>query len=201
MKHTYLDDVDEIVESELSQFWLGQDERLYLGCPPIPGLVAGRVGAEVEVPYQPHGDIPELAHGPAKGPQPAIFTVANPHIDEDWADDPTLRYWVTAQHHGQYAARFADHFARSRGTARLVLSNMRAAVVYPTKLFTGKPESVFTTFCELSPTRIRALSAHYVTRSIPSPQVLRLDFTDGSTLMLRDQLAGRRVARAHQRMH
>lgn len=77
---------------------------------------------------------------------------------------------------------------------------MRAAIVYPTKLFTKKPKSVFTTFCELDPARVRGLNWEFVTRSIPPPQVIRLDFADGSTLLLRDPLAQRRVQRAWDRM-
>ncbi|GAA2097203.1 hypothetical protein [Actinomadura alba] len=57
----------------------------------------------------------------------------------------------------------------------------------------------FTTFCELPAGHVRGLSAPFAGRNIPPVQVIGVDFVDGSTLQLRDPLAGRLVQRAQSR--
>jgi hypothetical protein len=111
-------EVDKLVERELTEFWLQPGERLLLGCPPIRGHVGVRLGAERRLPHVPLGDVPRTGLGPSRWPLPA-----NGVHDEDWADDPTVAYWVNAQRPGQFAVRLADHFAASLGEARLVPSS------------------------------------------------------------------------------
>ena len=137
--------------------------------------------------------MPALELDPRRWPSPT-----DPAVLDDWSDDPTVAFSVHAQHRDQHAVQFGDHFAHSRGGARLVLSSHRVAVVYPTKSFhpPGPGESPFTTFCELPTGQVRGYSAPFTGRGLPPVQVIRVDFADGSTLLIRDPLAGRRVRRA-----
>ncbi|HKS48149.1 MAG TPA: hypothetical protein VJT49_24175 [Amycolatopsis sp.] len=187
---------DEIVERELPRHWVRPGERLLFGCAPIRGYVRARIGSETRLPHEPIGKVPALDSGPCRWPLPADGVG-----DEDWADDPTVAFFVLAQHASQHAVAFGDHFAHSRGEARLALTNRRAAVIYTTKLFhpPGPGEPLFMTFSELDIGRVRGYSAPYVGRSIPPEQVIRVDFADGSSLLLRDPLANLRVVRATTR--
>ncbi|MCP2201183.1 hypothetical protein LX90_004887 [Lentzea flava] len=170
---------DETVTKELTEFWLRRDERLVLGLPPIAGYVGGIVGGSLRVPWTAVSPMPPLELDKLRWPLPA------PPSPQDWIDDPTLGYWVEAPTTSSSAVRLADHFAFSRGNARLAASDQRVAVVYPTRLFEAKPASVFTTFAEIPSSAVRSLDTVHAGHSLPARQVVRLTFADGSTLHLR----------------
>ena len=171
---------NEVVTKELTKFWLRPGERLVLGLPPIVGYVGGIVGGSLHVPWTPASPMPTLNLDKLRWPLPA------PPSPPDWTDDPTLGYWLSAPAATSLAVQLADHFAFSRGNARLAMSDQRVAVVYPTHLFEAKPASVFTTFAEIPSSAVRLETAHAGV-SLPAQQVVRLRFTDGSTLELRPQ--------------
>lgn len=170
---------DEVVTRELAKFWLRGDERLVLGLPPIVGYVGGIVGGSLRVPWTAVSAMPPLELDKLRWPLPA------PPSPRDWIDDPTLGYWVEAPSTSSSAVRLADHFAFSRGNARLAASDQRVAVVYPTRLFEAKPAGVFTTFAEIPRSAVRSLETVHVGQSLPARPVVRLTFTDGSRLDLR----------------
>ncbi|TVT50108.1 hypothetical protein FNH05_16210 [Amycolatopsis rhizosphaerae] len=182
----------EIVHDELTRFWLRPGERLWFGCAPLRGYVRARIGAETRLPHEPLGAIPPLDLGASRWPLPAEGV-----LEQEWTDDPTVAFLALAQRPDQHAVSFGDHFAHSRGEARLAVTTHRVAVVYTTKLFhlPAPGEPLFTTFCELDAGRVRGCTAPYVGRSIPPVRVIRVDFADGSALLLRDPLAARRVGR------
>lgn len=189
---------DEIVERELGQFWLAPGERLVLGLPPIEAHVAARVGAEVRVPFRAVGEVPELDLGKRHWPLPTEHVTAHP--DVDWVDDRSVGYFLLARQPTDAAVRLADHFAHSRGQARLAVSDRRVAVVYPTKLLRPKdPPTVFTTFAEIPSGQVARLDSVFVGNSLGVPPVVRLSFVDGSVLHLRDAFAGAKVRRALER--
>ncbi|MEJ2858321.1 MULTISPECIES: hypothetical protein [unclassified Saccharothrix] len=185
---------DEVVERELTQFWLAPGERLLLGLPPVEAWVAARVGAEVHVPFRAVGERPELDLGKEHWPLPTEHVTAQP--DVDWVDDRTVGYFVLARQLSDTAVRLADHFAHSRGQARLAASDRRVAVVYPTKLLSHDPPSVFTTFAEVPAGQVAGLDAVFVGNTLGEPPVVRLSFVDGSVLHVRDPYAGQKVQRA-----
>lgn len=170
---------DKIVTKELTKFWLRPDERLVLGLPPIPGYVGGVVGGALQLPFEARGPVPELTLDRLRWPLPA------PPSPPDWIDDPTVGYWVSAPADSCAAVALADHFAHSRGNARLVVSDQRVAVVYPTRLFEAKPSTVFTTFAEIPSHVVRSLDTVSVGQSLPARQAVRLTFVDGSALDVR----------------
>lgn len=171
--------VDEVVVKELTKFWLRRGENLVLGLPPIVGYVGGVVGGALHVPWTAHGPMPQLELDKLRWPLPA------PPSPPDWIDDPTLGYWVEAPAPSCFAVQLADHFAFSRGNARLAVSDQRVAVVYPTHLFEAKPSSVFTTFAEIPSGAVRSLETPVAGASLPARPVVRLTFADGSRLDLR----------------
>jgi hypothetical protein len=170
---------DEVVVKELGKFWLRRGEHLVLGLPPIVGYVGGVVGGSVEVPWTARGPMPPLELDKLRWPLPA------PPSPPDWIDDPTLGYWVEAPAPSCFAVQLADHFAFSRGNARLAVSDQRVAIVYPSHLFEAKPSSVFTTFAEIPRNAVRSLENTVVGSSLPARPVVRLTFADGSRLDLR----------------
>jgi hypothetical protein len=170
---------DEVVTKELTSFWLRPGERLVLGLPPIVGYVGGFVGGSLRVPHTAFGPMPALELDKLRWPLPA------PPSPPDWIDDPTLGYWVEAPAASCVSVQLADHFAFSRGNARLAVSDQRVAVVYPTHVFESKPASVFTTFAEVPRGAVRSLETVQVGSSLPAPRVVRLTFADGSSLDLR----------------
>ncbi|MFI6097995.1 hypothetical protein ACIA8G_20750 [Lentzea sp. NPDC051213] len=168
-----------VVVEELTRFWLRPGERLVLGLPPIVGYVGGVVAGSLRVPYSAVGPMPPLELDKPRWPLPA------PPSPPDWIDDPTLGYWVSAPDVSCLAVQLADHFAFSRGNARLAVSDQRVAVVYPTHLFESKPAQVFTTFAEIPRGAVRSLETVSAGSSLPAPRVVRIAFADGSSLDLR----------------
>ncbi|MBC6456666.1 hypothetical protein [Actinomadura sp. HBU206391] len=186
---------DKTLEKELTRHWLRPGERLLFGCAPIHGYVLAQIAAETRHPHEPLRQMPTLKPAPCLWPLPAKSVL------DHWTDDPTVGFFVQAQHQDQHAVHFGDHLAHSKGEARLVLSSQRISIVYPTNLLhapaPGAPR--FTTFCELPVGQVRGLSAPFAGRSVPPVQVIGVDFVDGSTLHLRDPLAGLLVHRAQSR--
>ncbi|SFJ91860.1 hypothetical protein [Amycolatopsis sacchari] len=183
---------DELVTGELTRHWLRKGERLGFGTPPLREYVRSNIGGQVRLPHQPVHPVPAFDLEKLGKPR---WPLPSPEVlEEDWTDDPTVGHFVYAHHPDQLAVHFADHFANSHGEARLVVSDRRVAVVYPSK-FLGTTGELFTTFCETDPRQVR-LSAPFAGRSAPPPRVVRVDFADGSALLLRAPFAGELVARA-----
>ncbi|QFU85477.1 hypothetical protein [Amycolatopsis sp. YIM 10] len=185
----------KIVTKEVTGHWLRPGERLVLACAPINGYTGVLLDGELRLPHEPLGDVPEVKLGKLKWPRPADWTMRT--AGADWADDPTVAFWAHATRPEQDAVRFADHFAHTRGDARLTLTSHRAAVVYPTRLLADAAADAarnpFTTFSEVPASSIRGLTAEPAGCGVPSAPVVRLDFTDGSTLLVRDPLTSRRL--------
>lgn len=183
---------DQIVTEELTQHWLHGGERLVFGTPPLRAYVRANVGGKTRLPHKPLHDVPTFDLEKLGKPR---WPLPSPEVlEDDWNDDPSVVHFAWAQHPDQLAVHFADHFANSWGEARLAVSDRRVAVVYPSK-FLGGTGSLFTTFCETDPRQVR-ISAPFVGRSAPLPRVVRLDFADGSALLLRAPLAGQLVGRS-----
>ncbi|MEC3975678.1 hypothetical protein [Amycolatopsis sp. H20-H5] len=185
-------EVDEIVERELTQFWLQPGERLLLGLSQVHGHVSLRLGEVRHLPHVPARELPEVS-GPARWPVPSADLP-----DEDWTDDPALAYHAVAQTPDQFAVRVADHCASSLGEARLTLTDRRFALVYATKRLAKPAEGAgpFTTFEEHRADVVRGVDSMLGGRSFPPKTLLRFTFADGSALHLHDVLAPMKAARA-----
>ncbi|MFD1051088.1 hypothetical protein ACFQ1S_38935 [Kibdelosporangium lantanae] len=75
------------------------------------------------------------------------------------------------------------------------ITDQRVALVCPTKFLAEPPDptQLLTTFEETGPGTLRGFSAAVTGVSVPPKPLLRVDFTDGSTLFARDLLAATKV--------
>lgn len=167
-------------------------EHVLLAATTNVGYVGMQLGRELRVPHAPLGAMPALNLATPRWPRPAPTSQA----PNGWLDDPTIAFWAQADRPGRDAVALADMLAHTRGVARLVLTRARLALIATTKLLATPPDPTppLTTVLELPPTRIRGVVAEFAGRSLPPKPLLRLDFTDGSTLRLRDPIAARQAA-------
>jgi hypothetical protein len=153
------------------------------------GYVGVQLGRELRLPHTPLGAMPELNVQKLRWPRPA----ATSHEPDGWLDDPTIAFWAQADRSDRDAVALADLLAHTRGLARLILTRDRVALIAATALLREPPDptSPLTAVLELPPSRVRGVVAELAGRSLPPKPLLRIDFTDGSTLRLRDPIAAR----------
>jgi hypothetical protein len=156
------------------------------------GYAGVQLGRELRVPHIPLGRMPDLNLTKLRWPRPAA-TSQGPN---GWLDDPTIACWAQADRATRDAVALADMLAHTRGVARLVLTRARLAVIAATKFLATPPDPSppLTAVLELPTTRIRGMATEFAGHSLPPKPLLRLDFTDGSTLRLRDPIAARQAA-------
>jgi hypothetical protein len=178
-------ELNRIVTAEVTELWLRPGERLIVSGVPACGHVGALIAGQRHVPYIQTRAMPAMKD-PARWPLPTAEV-----RPEDWTDDPTLGYWVTARDRGRYAVRAGDHLAATHGLARLTITDQRVALVCPTKFLLEPPDPTqpLTTFEETGSGIVRGFSAAITGISVPPKPLLRVDFADGSTLFARDLLA------------
>ncbi|MFC4851965.1 hypothetical protein [Actinophytocola glycyrrhizae] len=156
------------------------------------GYVGAQVGRELRVPHTPLGRMPALDLPSARWPLPAVSSQG----PDGWLDDPTIAYWAQADRADRDAVALADLLAHTSGAARLVLTRDRLALVVATALLAAPPDAAgpVTSLLDVAPARVRGVTAELAGRSLPPKPWLRVDFTDGSTLRLRDPVAARHAA-------
>lgn len=167
-------------------------EQLLLAGTTNYGYAGVQLGRELRVPHTPLGTVPALNIGKLRWPRPAA-TSQDPN---GWLDDPTIAFWAQADRADRDAVVLADMLSHTRGVARLVLTRARLALLAATKLLAAPPDPAppLTAVLELPPARVRGIVAEFAGRSLPPKPLLRIDFTDGSTLRLRDPIAARQAA-------
>ena len=156
------------------------------------GYVGAQLGRELRVPHTPLGRMPELTLPPARWPLPA----ATSQGPDGWLDDPTIAYWAQADRPDRDAVALADLLAHTAGAARLVLTRERLSLIVATGSLAAPPDPAapVTALLDVSLSRVRGVTAELAGRSLPPKPWLRVDFTDGSTLRLRDPVAARHAA-------
>ncbi|GAB1510233.1 hypothetical protein JCM33774_22750 [Actinophytocola sp. KF-1] len=156
------------------------------------GYVGAQIGRALRVPHTPIGRMPELRLPAVRWPLPAV-TSQGPN---GWLDDPTIAYWAQADRADRDAVAVADLLSHAAGAARLVLTRERLTLVVPTTALVAPadPAREVTSLLDVPPTRVRGITAELAGRSLPPKPWLRVDFTDGSTLRLRDPVAARHAA-------
>lgn len=161
-------------------------DRLVLAGSTNYGHVGVLLAGEQRLPHEPIGPVPELAVGPLRWPRPAATTTA-----ENWTEDPVVGFFAQAADSAQDAVRFADLLAHTRGVARLMVTDQRVALLAAGELVRD-PAPLVSVF-EVTRGRVARLGAELLGRAVPPRPVLRIDFTDGSVLWLRDAAAARQV--------
>jgi hypothetical protein len=156
------------------------------------GYVGAQLGRELRVPHTPLGRMPALTLPPARWPLPA----ATSQGPDGWLDDPTIAYWAQADRADRDAVALADLLAHTAGAARLVLTRERLALIVTTASLAAPPDqaAAVTSLRDVPRARVRGVTAELAGRSLPPKPWLRVDFTDGSTLRLRDPVAARHAA-------
>jgi hypothetical protein len=156
------------------------------------GYVGAQVGRRLRVPHTPLSRVPELTLPPSRWPLPA----ATSRGPDGWLDDPTIAYWAQADRADRDAVALADLLAHTAGAARLVLTRERLALIVATETLAAPPDPArpVTPLVDVPRSRVRGVTAELAGRSLPPKPWLRVDFTDGSTLRLRDPVAARHAA-------
>jgi hypothetical protein len=176
----------------LAERLVRRGEQVLLAATANLGYVGVQLGRELRIPHTPLGRMPELNVAELRWPRPAV-TSREPN---GWLDDPTIAFWAQADRADRDAVVVADLLSHTRGVARLVLTRDRLVLMAATTLLAAPPDPdpPLTAVLELPPSRIRGVVAEFAGRSLPPKPLLRIDFTDGSTLRLRDPIAARQAA-------
>jgi hypothetical protein len=195
--------------------WLAKGERIQLELAPRSGYGGSRIGSAVRAPHQPIGPVPATVLDPPQWTLPCVEVSSGEFVD-DWIDDPALAWFGHATTPDAIAIRLLDHIVATPGQAGLALTDRRVAVVTAAKLLTanrpaepperkglmGKAFSAMgdwlsnstqwdmgdevTSLWELDRGHLRDLSAPWIGRSLPPPELIQLSFQDGSTLWVRE---------------
>lgn len=176
----------------LAERLVGPGEQVLLAGTSNFGYAGVQLGRELRLPHVPIGRVPDLTVPKPRWPRPATTS----QLSTGWLDDPTIAFWAQADRAERDAVVLADMLAHTRGVARLVVTRARLALIAATKLLATPPDPAppQTAVLELPPSRIRRFVAEFAGRSLPPKPLLRLDFTDGSTLRMRDPIAARQAA-------
>jgi hypothetical protein len=167
-------------------------ERVLLAGTTNLGYAGVQLGRELRVPHTPLGRVPDLVARTLRWPHPSPTS----READGWLDDPTIAFWAQADRADRDAVTLADVLSHTRGVARLVLTRDRLTMIAATRLLAEPPDpqSPLTALLDLPPTRVRGLTPELAGHSLPPKPLLRVDFTDGSTLRLRDPVAARQAA-------
>ncbi len=157
-------------------------EEILVAATANTGYVGAQIGRELRVPHTPLRRMPALRLPEVRWPLPAA-TSQGPN---GWLDDPTIAYWAQADRADRDAVAVADLLAHTAGAARLVLTRTRLTLVLAA--------TSLTSLLDVPSARVRGVTAELAGRSLPPKPWLRVDFTDGSTLRLRDPVAARHAA-------
>lgn len=180
--------------------------------------VGTRVGGAVQVPRQPRPDAPKLVFDDPKWPLPAQVIARGEFVGNDWADDPAIGMWAEASHPGQDAPQMAEQAASGLGVVAILATHKRLTVSFPRKLLADQPKApdeerggllgrafdyVVSTKTGWDPedpvhvqhsvptARVAGIGPVMLGRSMPAPTFVRVAFTDGSLLFVRDDGIGR----------
>lgn len=167
-------------------------EQILVAATANTGYVGAQLGRELRVPHRPLGRMPVLELPAVRWPLPA----ATSQGWNGWLDDPTIAYWAQADRAERDAVAVADLLAHTAGAARLVLTRERLTLIMATTALAQPPDPAapVTSLLDVPRVRVRGITAELAGRSLPPKPWLRVDFTDGSTLRLRDPIAARHAA-------
>lgn len=196
--------------------WLGRGERGLLEILPRPGYGGSRIGGVVRAPHEPLGPVPATVLDPPTWRLPCAVVSSGEFIEDDWVDDPAIGWFAHAEAAEAVAVRLLDHVVGGAGQAGLALTDRRVAVVTAAKLLAanepgepaepkglvGKAFSAMgdwltndsewtmgdevTSVWEVDARRLRDVSAPWVGRGFPPPELIRMEFDDGSVLLVRE---------------
>ncbi|WP_243793974.1 hypothetical protein [Saccharopolyspora gloriosae] len=116
-------------EANLPEEWLAEGESLSWVLLPEQGYIGSTVGGAHCLPHEPLSGVASSTVDRPEWPLPSEVVGSGAFLDDEWADDPSVLQWVFAGNAEQDAVRFGDHVAEMPGSAFVVLSSSRLAVV------------------------------------------------------------------------
>ncbi|QUH03614.1 hypothetical protein HUO13_24820 [Saccharopolyspora erythraea] len=117
----------------LEEHWVAGGESVLWVELPAQGYVGSVVNQRLEVPHAPKSEVRESLVDAPDWPLPSEQVTAGAFLDDEWADDPSIMWWVHAAAQERDAVLLGDHIANVPGQAFLVLSTNRLAVVVAEK--------------------------------------------------------------------
>ncbi|GAA2332745.1 hypothetical protein GCM10009854_05070 [Saccharopolyspora halophila] len=199
-------------EPILKEQWAREDERLLWFDLPSQGYVASVIGGQSRIPHVALNEVRGSLVDAPEWPLPSEQLVNGRFLGEEWADDPSIMWWVFAAGPSEDAVLLGDHLVQVPDEAFLVMTTQRFAVVVKGKhladeeqasgggLF-GRAKAVAAqvqrvaesvksdngpvSYAEVPVERIARVEAVDLGCGIPRATFIRLEFTDGSALLAR----------------
>ncbi|MGW5647970.1 hypothetical protein ACWEV3_00835 [Saccharopolyspora sp. NPDC003752] len=126
----------------LEQHWVAERESVLWIQLPSQGYVGSVVAQRVNVPHAPMSAVRRSLVGAPNWPLPSELVTSGAFLADEWADDPSIMWWVLSAAPELDAALFGDHIANVPGEAFVVLTTHRLAVVVAGKqLAAAEPEA------------------------------------------------------------
>lgn len=129
-----LNDLDrEILErkwsAKLDEKWVADGEQLLWLVLPEQGYAGSTVAGRTRVPHSPLSEVTPSNVDTSDWPLPSELVTSGRYMNDEWADDPSIMWWVFADAAERDAVRFGDHLCAVPGEAFLALSSSRLAVI------------------------------------------------------------------------
>ncbi|MCX2729702.1 hypothetical protein OOZ19_05590 [Saccharopolyspora sp. NFXS83] len=96
---------------------------------PEQGYVGSTVAGRTLVPHSPLSEAVSSNVDTSDWPLPSELVTSGRYLNDEWADDPSIMWWVFADSAERDAIRFGDHLSAVPGEAFLALSSSRLAVI------------------------------------------------------------------------
>ncbi|GAA4886002.1 hypothetical protein [Saccharopolyspora cebuensis] len=182
-----------------AQGWLRPGETCQRVFPHYEGVFASTIAGRTALPHTPAPSVPALPH-PRKESfgHPSDVVVGGDHLGDEWVHDLGLRGWISAAQPDQTAVAVADMITAGNGYAWLVLTDQRIAVAIapeytrpetqpepPMKEKLRIPEANLTTWWEAPIGVLRGIRDERHGRTLTGSPFARLEFADGSSLLIR----------------
>ncbi|GAA4885987.1 MULTISPECIES: hypothetical protein [Saccharopolyspora] len=163
-----------------------------------PGFLVSTVAGRTSVPHEPPGPVPRCTQEVSDSYlRPSELVTEHGYLGDEWVHDHGVRGWATASRAEDAAARVADLLTAGNGYAWLVATAQRIAVVIPARYTDVPPdrlpppapvrglETSLVTWWEAPPSVVRGVRDELLGRTFSGAPFARVDFTDGSSLLLR----------------
>ncbi|QUH04769.1 hypothetical protein HUO13_31900 [Saccharopolyspora erythraea] len=178
--------------------WLQPGERFHRIFERRPGYLASTVAGRDAVPHEPLNPVPKCVREVQEDYlKPSELLQRGEFAGDEWVHDRGVRGWATASSGDQLAVRAADVLAAGNGYAWLVATTHRTAVVIPARFTDLPPEQLpppaplpglgtsLITWWQCPPDAVRGVRDELLGRTFAGAAFARVDFADGSTLLLR----------------
>ncbi|SDP69763.1 hypothetical protein SAMN04487905_107156 [Actinopolyspora xinjiangensis] len=137
-------EIDDMVRryESLAASWLSPGEEIIWQKPAPEAHAASFVGDLLRAPHTPLGDTETVKGDSSEWRLPSRVVTDRRFLTDEWADDPAIHCWATAERPDDESIRFADHLAASHGHPEILATNERLALVLDASLIATAEQSV-----------------------------------------------------------